>query len=246
MNMPLLLYVLFVALFIWGAIMDDLVIWIGSVTGYAIIWSIFVIIKFIIHDRHRRLLILLHLIVPCSTLMIFASAVSWNSKNIFYNAVSNGHKSVVRYYLNNGMGADTIPRNLGTNDGVVPLINSILHKDSEMVELLLSHGANPNAKEQRSGVTALMYASQGMHPEIVRILLSHDADVNAKAEDGITALIFASGSGNIEIVKMLLAKGADVSVQTKDGMSSITLAEKRKYYDVMTLLREKENKQKLP
>lgn len=54
----------------------------------------------------------------------------------------------------------------------------------EIVELLLSKGANVNEKVDNSGgVTALHYAAQEGHKEIVELLLSKGADVNAKTKN---------------------------------------------------------------
>ncbi|XP_069102008.1 ankyrin repeat domain-containing protein 50-like [Argopecten irradians] len=66
----------------------------------------------------------------------------------------------------------------------------------EIVELLLSYGADPNS--------ALASAAEGGHIDIVKILLSHGAD--PKKGD---ALSEAAGKGHREIVELLLSHGAD-------------------------------------
>ncbi|ETO22069.1 Ankyrin [Reticulomyxa filosa] len=45
------------------------------------------------------------------------------------------------------------------------------------VRMLLEHGADPNAKDNVGGYTALQYSSHYDHPEIVRLLVSYGADI---------------------------------------------------------------------
>ncbi|XP_069102299.1 uncharacterized protein [Argopecten irradians] len=71
-----------------------------------------------------------------------------------------------------------------------------LNGHREIVELLLSHGADPNS--------ALASAARGGHIDIVQMLLSHGAD--PKKDD---ALYKAAFYGHREIVELLLSHGAD-------------------------------------
>jgi ankyrin repeat protein len=56
---------------------------------------------------------------------------------------------------------------------------SLPHKSSEVVQLLLDHGANPNAKLGR-GWTVLHVATQRSLKEIVELVIEMGADTNAK------------------------------------------------------------------
>ena len=51
----------------------------------------------------------------------------------------------------------------------------------EAVNVLLSHGADVNAREHVLGETALMWAAAENHPEVVKALLEHGADVNVRS-----------------------------------------------------------------
>jgi ankyrin repeat protein len=81
---------------------------------------------------------------------------------------------------------------------------------THIVQALLAHGADVNAKN-KFGCTALMMAAVEGHADIVQALLSQGADVNAKDNDGYTALLAAEQMGHKEIVRMLKKDGAKVS-----------------------------------
>jgi len=87
--------------------------------------------------------------------------------------------------------------------------------DLDELKLQLALGADPNAKDQYRGYSALhwltdMAATGGERLEMLRLLVSSGADVNLMSENGETPLSLAraAGSGNEEMVKELLRLGA--------------------------------------
>ena len=83
---------------------------------------------------------------------------------------------------------------------------------ADIAELLLSHGANPDAINYR-GRTALFHCT----PAVARVLIRHRADVNIQDHFGQTAM-FSSGP---EFAKILLEGGADVNVHDNWGKTAI-------------------------
>lgn len=107
---------------------------------------------------------------------------------------------------------------------MTPLIAACWKGHTEILALLVEHGADVNAKNN-DGWTALMLASQNGHVDVVNCLLSHGADVNAKNERGATALMAASQNGHVEVVTCLLNHGADVNAQLFiDGRGTLEFA----------------------
>ncbi len=90
-----------------------------------------------------------------------------------------------------------------------PLLQAIDDSDIYLVEKLLLDGANPNVRDEISGLTALIMAAGYGKANIVKYLLDAGADIFAiDSRGGGSALHKAIQSGNIEIVRMLLNAGA--------------------------------------
>ncbi len=69
--------------------------------------------------------------------------------------------------------------------------------------------ADVNAREQRYGDTALMWAAVAGHVDVVRLLIEAGADVRAVDDEGVTALHLARANGHTEVAVALLAAGAN-------------------------------------
>jgi len=130
----------------------------------------------------------------------------------------------------------------------------------EVVELLLSKKANPNAHGAR-GQTALMWAVAQKHPDVVKVLLAHHPDIQARSDvwsevmavpphsilaynkaiphGGETALMFAARVGDLESAKLLVAAGGNVNDQDAWGVSATVLAVHSGYRDLAEFLLEK-------
>lgn len=129
---------------------------------------------------------------------------------------------------------DRVPVLLETHDDAKQLINArdgsgntvlmhaALYAPSEVVALLLTKGADPNAANV-AGATPLMRAGGDLRK--VQLLLAAGAHINARSELGNTSLILAArrpGAG--EVVELLLDKGADVNAANKFGVTALMAA----------------------
>lgn len=103
------------------------------------------------------------------------------------------------------------------------LCNAITRQHTDLVELLLAHGASPH-HGWGGKVTPLMMAAKHGNIESMIMLIERGADVHAK--DGLqqTALYYAAARGGVEFIRFLLEQGAEVNIAGENGNIPFLLA----------------------
>ncbi len=107
--------------------------------------------------------------------------------------------------------------------GTTALDQAVDNGNREMVELLLSRGADVKEKSE-SGRTILMRLDEDATSDLAWDLINAGADVAAKTETGDTPLMAAAYQNNVEVLKALLEAGADVNSKTEDGETALMIA----------------------
>jgi uncharacterized protein len=92
------------------------------------------------------------------------------------------------------------------------MANTALHaalagRHRDVAELLLGHGADPNAR-QHGGFTALQAAAQHGDLAMIELLLAHGAEPGLAADDGRTPLAMATAGGHDAAAELLRRAGA--------------------------------------
>ena len=118
-------------------------------------------------------------------------------------AVKNGDQTAVRRLI----GEKTDP-NVPATDGSTALHWAVHRDAADLVDTLLTAGANANAAS-RYGVTPLSLAGTNGNLTIVKRLLAAGADPNAALPNGETVLMTAARTGRPDVLQALLAKGAN-------------------------------------
>ena len=95
-------------------------------------------------------------------------------------------------------------------DGTTPLHWAVQQDRLDIVQALISAGANVNAKN-RYGSTPLVLAATNGNASVTEVLLKAGADVRVSVPETGSVLIAAARTGNPEVIKLLLAAGADVN-----------------------------------
>ncbi|XP_056279286.1 ankyrin repeat domain-containing protein 50 isoform X1 [Pseudoliparis swirei] len=106
----------------------------------------------------------------------------------------------------------------------------------EMVDLLLKHGANPNAQDTEGRPPIHSVAWTG-HAEVGHRLLKNRAVViDLPCHQRATALSIAAQEGHANVVAMLLERGANPNHVDKYGRSPVKVAGKHRHFDIVRLL----------
>jgi ankyrin repeat protein len=107
---------------------------------------------------------------------------------------------------------------------LISLIDQEDGKKSSRIKLLLSLGANINAKDSNNK-TALTCAAMKKNAKAVKLLLKANADSNVQDSLGSTPLFYAAENEDIEVVKLLLAHpNINSNVKNNEGTSVLMAA----------------------
>jgi ankyrin repeat protein len=115
------------------------------------------------------------------------------------------------------------------------LHTAVTNNCSEIVALLLEHGADANPANT-NGTRPLHYAAIKGSCHIAKMLLAHNADVDVVDLTGRTPLHHAVEHGNWGIATLLQAYSADVNVDVWDGNTPLHIAAMLGDPDVTALL----------
>jgi uncharacterized protein len=117
----------------------------------------------------------------------------------------------------------------GVNTGLTALMQAAASGDTATVQLLLRHGANPNAKSSyevtdpdggtriAGSTPVLMSASNA---DVLRVLVEGGADIHVKDRDGNSVLMHAAENLDAATVRYLLSKGLNVGDKNRKGLTS--------------------------
>lgn len=159
--------------------------------------------------------------------MMLDSGINVNVRNkgsretALMTAAGGGNVDTVKLLVERG--ADI---NAKSFEGGTALLVAIEQRRDEVVEYLLSHGANPNDKLAiKPGLTALCMAAQRGYLRILKALLRAGADTEKRAGDGSTALVNAAFKGHDDIARELIMSGADKWAKSA-GMTPEEFAER--------------------
>jgi len=137
-------------------------------------------------------------------------------------------------------GAEFDPNLVSLMGNMPRIFLTIVFGNTEMLEYLITLGADVNVVRERDGRTPVGEASFRGRPEIIRSLLAHGADFTTPDVDGNPPLRFAVEGGNLDIVRILFEKGAGTDfVDRRTGNTFLHLAAIKGYCDVAEILAAK-------
>ena len=124
------------------------------------------------------------------------------------------------------------------DQGCTPLHRAACFDCSEVLDFLLDHSADTEAKIPASKETALHLATKMKHPNCVKKLLDGGANPNAQMQNGYRALHLASSGKCADsfVVEELLKKGAEIEATDDEGATAFHYAARDNCFDVMEIL----------
>lgn len=113
---------------------------------------------------------------------------------------------------------------------------SYQEEHTEIVSLLLSHGAEIDAPDSKGNVP-LYYAVRHSCTRVVEMLIRGGANVNEFLDDDKWAVLhYASYFGWMNVVRCLVAKNVNLNAETLRGDTPLILAAKRSHKEIVELL----------
>lgn len=128
-------------------------------------------------------------------------------------AATYGKLEYARLLLEKGADPDLGDTSAGDGSNVAPLLEVTFRGAPDLLRLLLSKGANVDAKLV-DGRTALSVAAQNGDIDCASLLINAGASLNVKDCDGDTPLLIALASRRTDVAMLLIRGGASVDVKT--------------------------------
>ncbi|XP_035305098.1 ankyrin repeat domain-containing protein 27 isoform X4 [Cricetulus griseus] len=125
--------------------------------------------------------------------------------------------------------------NVTNQDGSSPLHMAALHGRTDLVPLLLKHGAYSGARNTSQAVPLHLACQQG-HFQVVKCLLDSNAKPDKKDLGGNTPLIYACSGGHHEVAALLLQHGASINASNNRGNTALHEAVMGRHALVVELL----------
>ncbi|KAL9131206.1 MAG: hypothetical protein Q9217_000808 [Psora testacea] len=155
-------------------------------------------------------------------------------------AARNGHRDIVEALILRG--ADKSARK--KSSGAQAIHQAATHGYLDVVKLLVDKGDHVDVVNE-DNVTPLMLAAQKGHTHVVQYLLEQHASINnARNGSGIRAIHQAAQGGHYHIVEMLLNNGAEYDVPAAGGETALLLAAEHGSNDIVSLLLQKNVRQR--
>lgn len=143
----------------------------------------------------------------------------------FRRVVMDGDADAVTLFLTAGMPVETA--------GALRL--AVDAGKTEVVKILLEHGADKNNKDAY-GQSLAMTAASNHHTAVLALLIAAGADASAPNQYRITPLAVAAEQGHLDIVNLLVSAGATVNARDTSGGTALSVAILRGYQEIVAAL----------
>ena len=159
---------------------------------------------------------------------------------LLYNAVITDDTAMVALCIRGGLHVNDT-----TFTGDYPILNSLVDKCFNSLQMLVENGANVNVLATAGLIhntyTPLMLAALSNDHQAFYYLLNHGADPNLRSSKGMTTLMYAmqAETDDPEITRTLLDLGANPAEKMDDGTDALYFAEKMGNTESVKLIKNK-------
>ena len=145
---------------------------------------------------------------------------SWGRIN-YKKDFSDIIKQKITYFYHVG-----VDFNMKDKSGWTPLFYAITHCTGDIVELLISGGADATIKGPKEEFSLHFAVSEGNLSAVKTLCKLTPSIINEKDEQGQTALHYAAKKGFDKAVTFLIKMGVDINAQDKFGQTALHYAAK--------------------
>lgn len=111
-------------------------------------------------------------------------------------AASNGHLSIIKLLLKHGARIDH------SQNGLTPLVQAIINRQTEVALFLIRAGANIEARDN-GGRTPVLFAAKNREPRVAKKLIERGADITVKDPKGASVHDLAKQSKDRQMIALL-------------------------------------------
>lgn len=140
-------------------------------------------------------------------------------KTLFFYACSKGNIEVVRLLY-----SKMIHFNICDIGEAKALFIAYRNKKTDLMDLILSYGADINCTYGETANTLLMKACKGNDIQATKFVLGYSPDLDSRNKEGQTALCISCQMNNYDMVELLIGGSANVNICTKKGLSPLYFA----------------------
>ncbi|XP_053594131.1 putative ankyrin repeat protein RF_0381 [Microplitis demolitor] len=145
-----------------------------------------------------------------------------NNMTSLHIAIDQNSLEIAECLLAAGADVNAVCR-LNCRENCSALCLAAMNGNDDMVQLLLAHGADINAKKS-SSIVPLHAAVRKEHLATVECLLALGADIHKRGVDRCTVLHTATCNKSIEVAEFLISKGASVNGRDINGVTPLHMA----------------------
>lgn len=150
-----------------------------------------------------------HIDVPCGRF----------GTTLFFHAIGHGQAEAAEVLIKHG--ANIKHRNA---DCLLPIHVATAADSVACLQLLITHGADLDAREPQLGFTPLLVAAFCGKPDCLRTLLEHNSCIDHQDERGRTAVIYAVLEDHVECLRILAEAGVNLDAYDNHGDTALRCA----------------------